>query len=96
MSRRRRSPRRAVVEHGARLDILCCLDPFESVNIAQVCRETGLHLAQVKHHLRILDTFGLVRNESEGGETLYVACLEQSPAWVTRAVDSHRRRAAAK
>lgn len=95
MSRPRRRPRRAIVEHDARLDILCCLDPSEPASIAQVCSKTGLHMKQANHHLRILAAVGLVGNkDGEGGQALYVTRLKQSPAWVTRAVNRHRQAAA--
>lgn len=74
MSRVRRFPRLAVVEHSARLDILSCLDPSEPMSVAQVCSRIGLHMTQAKHHLRILNAFGLARDkgDEERGQVLYV------------------------
>lgn len=96
MSRFRRTPRRAVVEQDARLEILACLHSAEPMSIDQVCSRTGLHPTQAKHHLLILDAFGLVRDKGgiEDQQPLYVTRLRQSPAWVTRAVNRHRHAAA--
>ena len=91
MSRSRRPPRRAVVEHDARLDILCCLDPDESMAIAQVSTRTGIHPTLTKHHINILDAFSLVgKKEEEGGQAFYVARLDEQPDWVREAVETHR------
>jgi predicted transcriptional regulator len=84
-----------VVEHEARLNILSCLDASEPMSIAQVCNKAELHTTQVSHHLRILDSFGLVKGEGENGQALYVTRLKQNPAWVRRAVNRHRHRKAA-
>lgn len=96
MSRSRRPPRRAVVEHDARLDILCCLHPSEPMGVAQVSSKTGMGPRLATHHLRILDSFGLVSEAGDtgDGQALYVTCLRESPAWVTRAVNHHRHSAA--
>lgn len=86
-----------MVEHDARLEILSCLGPSEPTSVDQVCGKTGLRTTQARHHLRILDAFGLVRGKGDegGGPALYVARLvRQSPAWVTRAVNRHRQAAA--
>jgi predicted transcriptional regulator len=85
-----------VVEHDARLEILCCLHPTEPMGIAQVSSKTGMQPRCATHHLRILDSFGLVSGteDVEGGQALYVTRLKQSPAWVTRAVNRHRQAAA--
>jgi len=81
-----------VVEHDARLDILCSLHPTEPMGIAQVSSKTGMRPRRATHHLRILDSFGLVSetDDVEDGQALYVTRLKESPAWVTRAVNHHR------
>ena len=90
------SPRRAVVEHDARLDILCCLADGGPLAVEQVSGRTGMNPTQTRHHMQILDAFGLVgKSREEGvGPTLYVARLNENPPWVIRAVNDHRRAAA--
>lgn len=87
-----RSPRRAVVEHDARLDILCCLDPVDPMAIAQVSGATGMPPTKAAHHMRILDAFGLVGKRRDGGHgrVLYVKRLDEHPVWVAEAVEAHR------
>jgi DNA-binding transcriptional ArsR family regulator len=86
------SPRRAVIEHDARLDILCCLAGGEPLALAQVSGRTGMHPTRATHHMRILDAFGLVgkRRDGECGQVLYVARLDEHPAWVAEAVEAYR------
>jgi predicted transcriptional regulator len=61
------------------------------MGIAQVSSKTGMHPRRATHHLRILDSFGLVSEaEDVDGGALYVLCLKENPAWVTRAVNRHR------
>lgn len=87
------SPRRAVVEHDARLDILSCLADEGALAIEQVSGRTGLDPTRTKHHLQILNAFGLVGKTQEGGvgPTLYVARLQAHPPWVREAVEKHKR-----
>jgi DNA-binding transcriptional ArsR family regulator len=85
-------PRRAVIEHDARLDILCCLAEGEPLAVEQVSGKAGMHPTRTAHHMRILEAFGLVGKKRKGrsGQTLYVARLEEHPPWVARAVNDHR------
>jgi RecB family endonuclease NucS len=87
-----RSLRQAVVQHRARLDILCCLDPGQPLAIEQVADETGMQERLAKHHMRILEAFGLVaaRRTADSGPILYVLCLDDKPAWVSVVVEAHR------
>jgi len=96
VSRPRRCPRRAVVEHDARLGILCCLANGEALAVDQVSDRTEMHPIQTKHHMQILDVFGIVRRtrKGESGQALYVLCLDEQPDWVREAVDAHRKVAA--
>lgn len=88
------SSRRAVVEHDARLDILCCLNG-EPLAVEQVSGRIGMHPTRTKHHMRILDAFGIVGRTRSGdsGQALYVARLDEQPDWVREAVEAHKRAA---
>jgi DNA-binding transcriptional ArsR family regulator len=74
------------------LDILCCLsgDPLA---VEQVSGKTGMAQTRAKHHMRILDAFGLIgkMREGESGRMLYVARLDGQPEWVREAVERHKR-----
>lgn len=85
------SPRRAVVEHDARLDILCCLNG-EPLAVEDVSGRTGMHPIRTRHHMQILDAFGIVGRTRSGdsGQALYVACLDEQPDWVREAVEAHK------
>jgi hypothetical protein len=88
----RASPRRAVIEHDARLSILCCLlSSPEPLDFSQVSAGTGLGSIQVKHHVRILDAFRLVKKQREvdSGKTRYAAQLDVQPYWVRAAIQVH-------
>lgn len=87
------SPRRAVVEHDARLDILCCLADGGPLTIEQVSGRTGIDPTRTKHHAQILDAFGLVGKTQEDGigPILYIARLQAHPPWVREAVAEHKR-----
>ena len=87
-----RPPRPGVVQHDARLDILCCLDADEPMDVAQVSGRTGIETRRAEHHMRILEAFGLVGAEQNGtgGRVLYVLRLDRQPEWVSEAVESHR------
>jgi hypothetical protein len=80
-----------LVKHGVRLDILCCLDG-EALTVPEIGTKIGRGERHVSHHMRLLDSFGLVDQggETESGEPLYVTCLGEHPTWVTRAVNEHR------
>jgi hypothetical protein len=82
-----------VVEHDARLDILCCLADGGPLEIEQVSGRTGMRPTLTKHHAQILDAFGLVGKTQKGGvgPTLYVARLQAHPPWVREAVEKHKR-----
>jgi hypothetical protein len=87
------APRRAVLAHEARLDILCCLEPDDPLGIEAVSKRVRRDSRIVKYHLRILDRFQLVgrkRRCGEVGPTDYVLCIGQHPAWVAEAVEAHR------
>jgi hypothetical protein len=78
-------PQRAVIEHDARLSILCCLLSHpEPLNSLEVSAQTGLSPIQVKHHVRILDIFRLIkkRRALDSGQTRYAAQLDVQPYWV--------------
>jgi hypothetical protein len=85
------SPKRAVVEHDARLDILCCL-AGEPLAVEQVSGRTGRGRTHTRHHMQILDAFGLVgtKGDVKGGQVVYVGRLDEQPAWVRKAVEAHR------
>jgi DNA-binding transcriptional ArsR family regulator len=87
---RPRSPKRGVIAHDARLDILCGLDAAEPMDIAHVSSAIGMHPMRATHHLRILDAFGLVEKKYEGGRMLYATRLEEQPGWIEEAVNDHR------
>jgi predicted transcriptional regulator len=80
-----------VVDHDARLDILCCLNG-KPLAVEQVSGRTGLCPPWATYHLRILDRFGLVgrKRNGERGRVLYAACLDEQPDWVQEAVETHR------
>lgn len=86
------APLEPIVRHDVRLDILCCLVDREPLEVAQVSASTGRDKHLVRHHLKLLEAFGLVRKE--GGRrsrpALYVACLDEHPDWVAEAVRDHR------
>jgi DNA-binding transcriptional ArsR family regulator len=86
------SPRQAVVEHRARLAILCCLNG-KPLAVKQVSARTGLSPGRAKHHLRVLNTCDLVgrTRSGEGGETLYESHLNDQPEWVRKAVEGYQR-----
>jgi hypothetical protein len=89
-----RSPRRAVLAHNARLDILCCLDSEEPLVIQQVGARAGLDDRLTAYHLRILDRFRLAgrkRQLGEAGPTGYVLRLGKQPDWVIKTVEAHRK-----
>ncbi|HEX6689390.1 MAG TPA: hypothetical protein VF085_12120 [Solirubrobacterales bacterium] len=46
----------------------------------------------VLHHMEMLSSFQLVKEEGEAGdgETLYIANLKEHPAWVAKTVDDRR------
>jgi DNA-binding transcriptional ArsR family regulator len=85
-----------VVEHDARLGILCCLADGEALAVEQVSDRTGMQPRQTKHHMQILDVFGIVRRtrKGESGQAIYVLRLDEQPRWVREAVEAHRRVAA--
>ena len=83
-------PRRAVIEHDARLDILCCLKdgPLSVIQVSDRARQDP---RITEHHIEILGTFGVVRKKDGGnGQLLYVARLDEQPDWVREAVEAHR------
>lgn len=86
------APRRAVLAHEARLDILCCLDP-DPLGVEAVSKRIKRDKRIVKYHLRILDRFQLVTRKRRNGEVEpigYVLRIAQQPDWVAAAVEAHR------
>jgi DNA-binding transcriptional ArsR family regulator len=81
-----------VVEHEARLDILRCLADGEPLALAQVSSKTGMYPRRATHHLRILDSFGLVgeTEDIESGQALYTTRLADQPDWVREIVEAHQ------
>ncbi len=90
------APLEPIVKHDLRLDILCCLADGESLTVPQMSARTGRDERLVGHHLRLLEAFCLVGKEGDarGGQSFYVASLDEHPDWVREAVESHRQAAA--
>lgn len=86
------APLEPIVKHDLRLDILCCLADGESLTVPQVSARTGREERLVRHHVKLLEAFCLVKKEDDagGGQPLYVARLDEHPDWVREAVESHR------
>jgi hypothetical protein len=88
-----RSPSRGLIEHDARLDILCCLDG-QAWTEAAVSACAGLPIDVTRHFLLLLHSCGAIKKTGGrgGGELLYEGCLDELPAWAQDAVEAHRRR----
>jgi DNA-binding transcriptional ArsR family regulator len=87
------APLEPLVKNDMRLDLLSCLVDGESLTIQQLSARTGKEDRHVCHHMKLLESFGLVEQNGnvEGGQTLYVARLSAHPEWVAEAVRDHRR-----
>jgi len=84
--------REAVVRHGARLDILCCLDSAEPLAPEQISGRTGMEARRAIYHLKVLLAFGLIRATRKDGRgpVVYRSRLDQQPEWVTDVLNEHR------
>jgi hypothetical protein len=59
--------------------------------LERVARRTGMGERQAKHHMRILEAFGLIgKREEDGGLVVYALHLDDQPAWVSMAIKAHR------
>jgi DNA-binding transcriptional ArsR family regulator len=87
------SPLESVVMHDLRLDILCCLVGSDPLTVAQLSSRVGKSPRSVGHHVKLLDSFGLIKKtgDQEGEEPVHAACLDEHPDWVSEAVRDHRR-----
>jgi hypothetical protein len=83
----------AIVMHDGRLDVLCCILDGGPLAVAQLSALTGHPPKLVAHYIRLLESFDLVDRVGDlgGGESLYVATLEEHADWVREAVEEHRR-----
>jgi DNA-binding transcriptional ArsR family regulator len=82
----------AVVRHGARLDILCCLDSGEPLAPEQISGRTGMEVCRTIYHLKVLRAFGLIGTTQKDGKgpALCTLNLARQPEWVAAAVNEHR------
>jgi DNA-binding transcriptional ArsR family regulator len=83
----------AIVKHGGRLDVLCCLIDAEPQAVTQLSAKIGKPRAAVSYWVKLLEAFGLVEKAGDlgDGKPLYAARLDGHPDWVREAVEEHRR-----
>jgi hypothetical protein len=64
----------------------------EPLAVEDVSGRTGMHPTRTRHHMSILDAFGIVgRTRSrDSGQALYVARLDEQPDWVREAVEANK------
>jgi DNA-binding transcriptional ArsR family regulator len=84
---------RGLLEHDARLDVLCCLDGEEPLTAGAIGIRTGQSETVLAYHLKRLVSHAVVRRlADQGGPIRYEARLDDHPGWVRQVVEAHRRR----